>query len=115
MAWKPDQKFETAVSRLIARARETAHEWAQQQLQVILADFGGRGLLQSGGVLAAKEQLSADELQRVGDALISDVLKLFTDVYGTIPVEAMPWIRETMGGFVQRLADTFADERADDR
>jgi TIR domain-containing protein len=115
MAWTPTPDIDAAVSRLIVRAREGAIGWAAEERDRLTSDLSRRGLLQSGAFLMGKEKLASQELERVGRAAISDVLQFFTQVFGAVPVESMPWIRDTLGSFIDRFANSLGTEAAADR
>jgi hypothetical protein len=93
MSWKPDPEFARIVGVTITGRREAMSQRLVQDRKKLDASLSARGALNSGMRLKGHSEIDSRAFDEFAQGTIDDVLGLFRDVYGEIPVEAAPWIR----------------------
>src|SRR5262249_31716579 len=104
MSRNPDPEFERLVTVTITHRREAMAERQQYEKQKLDANLASRGVLNSGMRLSGHYKIDSDAFDEFAQGTIDDVLGLFRDVYGQIPIEAAPWIREKLTESFEGLA-----------
>jgi hypothetical protein len=114
MSWTPDDDFVLTARRIITRAREEAilarRDWLNQEVEKLTA----RGI-RGGAVLSAAETSASRAFSEWGHRALTELLGLFTSVYGQVPANTVPWIRatltETFDGFINGMTRELEDRR----
>lgn len=104
MSWNPDPDLDRLVAVTITHRREAMAERQQRENKKLDADLARRGMFQSGMRLTGHYKIDSDAFDEFVQGTIDDVLGLFRDVYGEIPVEAAPWIRAKLTEWFEGLS-----------
>lgn len=104
MSWKPDADLERLISTTISGRLEAMALGMRDQQKALDAKLASRGTLMSGGRIAGYREVASSAFDEFAQGIIDDVLGLFRNIYGDVPVEAAPWIK-------QKLSETL-DARA---
>jgi hypothetical protein len=114
--WTPDEQLAQNITRIVVRAREEGLRDAQAKEAAAMADFARRGVLNSGFALASAEDIAAESFDSWIRRAITDVLTYLQRVYGYVPQDAVPWIRdmfnEWIDAFPRNGPDRFVERRA---
>ena len=110
MPWQPDGELERAVQLILERSRERNAIWSQSENSTIAAASAAKGVYPN---LHAFRDVKERELTTFGADVNADVLELFKRVYGDVPVDAVPWIRQRIGAMIDGLVETFTTEIED--
>ncbi len=113
--WLPDPQLQQLFARLVTRAFEEAREQEVREQKAADAQLAARGTYLSGGNIVARAERGQAAFRTAGRRSIDEVVKAFGDIYGTIPSEAIAWIREELTARFRSYATSRAASIADDR
>jgi hypothetical protein len=107
LPWNPDPNFDLALNRVIARSRDNAAIWARDRVARKMEALSARGMGQSGAALSAKEEIRVEELDHTVRGAIDGVLEMTHEVYGHVPAESVPWIRDKLNEWIDGMSAGF--------
>lgn len=91
--WSPDPQLEQLFSRVVTRAFEETREQEERERKVTDAQFAARGTFLSGANVVGRAERGQAAFKVAGRRSIEEVIQALGDVYGTIPPEAIAWVR----------------------
>lgn len=104
MSWKPDAEIERLVATTIAGRIEAMALSLRDQQKALDAKLASRGTLMSGARIAGHRDIASNAFDEFAQGMIDDVLELFRKIYGEVPVEAAPWIKEKLSAILDGRA-----------
>lgn len=113
--WVPDPQLHQLFSQLVTRAFEEAREQEEREQGLADAQLASRGTYLSGGNIVGRAERGQAAFRAAGRRSIDEAVKAFGDIYGTIPPEAIAWLREQLTARFRSYATSRAASLADDR
>jgi len=113
--WVPDPQAQQLFSRVVTRAFEEAREREEREQKTADAKLAARGTYLSGGNIVGRAERGQAAFREAGRRSIDEVIKAFGDIYGTIPPEAIAWIRDQLNlrfkSYAKGRAAAFGEDR----
>jgi len=104
------ERLEQTAQRAITRARETALGAIKDGRESTAAQHSARGVLPSGAFYGAVSRLTNEHFREYAAAVIRELIGIVKDVYGAVPPELIPWIREKFKESVETPAKRWAGD-----
>ncbi len=96
MSWQLDPDLEQLVITAVSGRREVMAREISQKGIALAEALSARGLGRSGAAIVGSAKISDDAYETFAFGIIEDVFGLFRSIYGEIPVEAAPWLKEKL-------------------
>ena len=112
--WVPDPQLQQLFSQLVTRAFEEARLQEVREQAVADAQLAARGIYLSGGNIVGRAERGQAAFRAAGRRSIDEAVKTFGDIYGTIPSDAVGWIREQLTARFRSYATSRAASFAGD-
>jgi len=106
--WEPPEKFKALMTSSIVGRLEAFRSCERDARRRVDADLSSRGLGRSGMAATALLEALRPDFERYAQGVVDDLLGHVRELYGTIPSESGPWIRETFEKRVTELAPRIA-------
>jgi hypothetical protein len=113
--WTPEAELDRLVATALVQRREAMAEHIELEGQKLDNDLASRGLIRSGAYIGGHYELEANAFDECAQGMIDDVLQLFRDIYGEVPVDAAAWIRQKVMEWIDGLANGIAKADAERR
>jgi hypothetical protein len=111
--WEPPEKLKQILDSSITGRLEHVRKLEREERTRVANDMAARGLGRSPMGAAAVLKALQPAYREYADGVVDDLLGRIRDVYGTVPADAVSWIRakfdERVMNAAPRLAHTIAD------
>lgn len=103
------EKLEHTAKRAMTRAREKAAITIRDGRADLAEEYSARGIM-GGPFYGAVSRLTIEQFRNYASTVSSELIGLAKEVYGTVPAELLPWIRERFREWVEDGARKWVGE-----
>ena len=110
MTWSPPNRLVELVNATIIGRREALQPAVRRETKELEAQLAARGTLLGGGRIRGQQEIWRRHFSNFAIGTIEDVLGLVRELHGDIPVDAAPWLRDTLLRAIEPMADRMATD-----